>query len=1446
MKKILSFLTVLLLAAVTAIGQSPAPGIFNYQGVARNSVGNVLSNKVISLRLTIHDGAPAGPTVYQESRTVTTNPFGLFNVQVGSPGASSSSGTIAGVNWGVGNKYIQVEIDPNGGSTYINIGTAQIASVPYSLYSSLSNDLVLPFNKTQADAGTLFKITNSGAGAGSVAIEGLTNSPLANVSAVIGTVTTTGPGAFSAGVRGINNGTSGLGIGVWGSQNGGGWGVYGTAPSGIGGNFSSSSGTGAAGSSSSGTGVSGLSTSGSGLSGVSTSGAGVLGNSSTGNSGRFINTNLANTAPTVYVESNATTGTGLRVNHTGSGKVTGVAGWVNTTTGGSTGVNGADFSSVGVSPIENRTYGVLGQTGTTGIAVGAYALNGGTALRGSNPGATGWALQTSGRVQLNGINEAVNRILTTLDGTGNATWQNPAAVGIVTGSGTVNFVPKWTPVGTNLGNSRIFDDGTFVGIGTTTPGAGLVVSGNGIWNSAIGIENTGAGMEWRMNVQGTTYQVTKITGATFTPFQLFSNGQVEFPSTAGSHRLRILDNGNVGIGTTTPVYKQEIFTTGPDDGLRLATNSGNNIRFRMFNTTSPKEYSMLVGGAGSGFGSGNFALTDVTSGDAVRYLVNGTTGNTNIGGGTLNPVGRLHVMSLPASGGPIAIMAESNNTDANAYGMVVRMNAAAVGAQNAAIRGVHNSTGSNGIAVWGQHAGSGWGVNGTSETGIGVLGQAMNGSGGVGYGVWGETFGTGFSGGVFRGLTGNYYGSYNDINNAAGYSAVMGRYTNPAPTNPLATGVWGINDATNDVGYGGQFSHFSGGTGLYATSATGLSGLFRTSSLANTTSSLVGTNPASNIGSWGVLATSVTGTGYPGETNPAALVAQTNNSLGIVSSSFTNYAIRAGSFSSTAIYGEAYPGGAGAGVFGVGIGPNNFGVVGNAAAGTGAGGYFTGGTTALRTLGGVQLTGINEGVNRILATVPGTGQATWEDAATVGIVSGSGTLNFLPKWTPSGTALGNSMFYDDASTANLGGGAGGNRPSSLTLWQTPGTSQASLLFHSPVGELNGIHNENDGKLYFTANTSDPSTADKIMTIDDNNLSVGIGTTTPAAKLNVVQADATSILSEVSYAAPASLFAQRSGNTFNTVNGNYSVSGFSNHSTALMPGWKAGVIGVDSSNTNFASGVGGFYKGNSAGIGVYGTSSQNKDFSGGAITSGLGFVAGAFYGGDAGVHANAGSLTTGTSTNKYGVFADALTGTNNFGVRTNASGGTNAYGIYATASGAANNWAGFFNGRVAITDGTEGNGYVFTSDASGNGSWQGPVSITARTFSSNLTIPHATLTPITQWNTILNEDGGSNYNPATGEYTIPVSGFYQINASVLWDVFPSAASTALRYHVNGNFEYSTWGSGSTSIAASNTLSQGRRFNQGDVIQFLVAQYSGVSQTLTSTYFGQSFSIELIHR
>jgi hypothetical protein len=81
---------------------------------------------------------------------------------------------------------------------------------------------------------------------------GATNSASANATGVRGFVNSTNPGSYSAGVRGHNNGTGGLGIGVWGSQDGSGWGVYGECPDGTGVYGSSTDGIGVRGHSDSG------------------------------------------------------------------------------------------------------------------------------------------------------------------------------------------------------------------------------------------------------------------------------------------------------------------------------------------------------------------------------------------------------------------------------------------------------------------------------------------------------------------------------------------------------------------------------------------------------------------------------------------------------------------------------------------------------------------------------------------------------------------------------------------------------------------------------------------------------------------------------------------------------------------------------------------------------------------------------------------------------------------------------------------------------------------------------------------------------------------------------------------------------------------------------------------------------------------------------------------
>jgi hypothetical protein len=110
----------------------------NYQGVARKADGTPVAAQPITLRLTIRDGGATGTSVYSETRQPTTNIFGLFTVVIGSTGAVSQSGTMAGVNWSTGNKFLQVELDPAGGYSFIDMGTSQLQSVPYAIFAGAS------------------------------------------------------------------------------------------------------------------------------------------------------------------------------------------------------------------------------------------------------------------------------------------------------------------------------------------------------------------------------------------------------------------------------------------------------------------------------------------------------------------------------------------------------------------------------------------------------------------------------------------------------------------------------------------------------------------------------------------------------------------------------------------------------------------------------------------------------------------------------------------------------------------------------------------------------------------------------------------------------------------------------------------------------------------------------------------------------------------------------------------------------------------------------------------------------------------------------------------------------------------------------------------------------------------------------------------------------------
>jgi hypothetical protein len=119
------------LLCMNAIAQ--APQAFRYQAVARNSAGAVLANQKVSFRITIQQRIVNGIVVYAEQHTVTTNGFGLANLDVGK--GTPLNGIFSQVKWGTDEFYIRVEMDPSGGTSYQDMGITQLLSVPYALYA---------------------------------------------------------------------------------------------------------------------------------------------------------------------------------------------------------------------------------------------------------------------------------------------------------------------------------------------------------------------------------------------------------------------------------------------------------------------------------------------------------------------------------------------------------------------------------------------------------------------------------------------------------------------------------------------------------------------------------------------------------------------------------------------------------------------------------------------------------------------------------------------------------------------------------------------------------------------------------------------------------------------------------------------------------------------------------------------------------------------------------------------------------------------------------------------------------------------------------------------------------------------------------------------------------------------------------------------------------------
>lgn len=128
-------LFILLAFTITILASAQAPQGFNYQATVRNSSGALLLNQIVLVKFNVFQNSATGTLVYSENQTANTDDLGHIALVVGQ--GTATTGTFSNINWGSGSYFLGIELNTGSGG-YVNMGTTQLMSVPYALYSNSS------------------------------------------------------------------------------------------------------------------------------------------------------------------------------------------------------------------------------------------------------------------------------------------------------------------------------------------------------------------------------------------------------------------------------------------------------------------------------------------------------------------------------------------------------------------------------------------------------------------------------------------------------------------------------------------------------------------------------------------------------------------------------------------------------------------------------------------------------------------------------------------------------------------------------------------------------------------------------------------------------------------------------------------------------------------------------------------------------------------------------------------------------------------------------------------------------------------------------------------------------------------------------------------------------------------------------------------------------------
>jgi hypothetical protein len=249
---------------------------------------------------------------------------------------------------------------------------------------------------------------------------------------------------------------------------------------------------------------------------------------------------------------------------------------------------------------------------------------------------------------------------------------NIVAIGTV--AGATNGVPAiqgFTNLFGTTTNLTLNPTGGNVGIGTTSPSSLLHLSGSSTSPITHIIENNNAGtsagtkLSLRYNGVETAYLYNRFNGGDFNT----DLGSADYFRilTAGSEKMRILTNGNVGINTTSPTLAK----------LHVKGDNGSAIAYLYNNSGTAGQVNGLAVEAGTN--SSDYALS-IGSSLGTSYLK--VIGNGNVGINTSSPGAKLEVNGASILGGALNsdwAVGVNNTGTTSANGMYVNIGASSTG-----------------------------------------------------------------------------------------------------------------------------------------------------------------------------------------------------------------------------------------------------------------------------------------------------------------------------------------------------------------------------------------------------------------------------------------------------------------------------------------------------------------------------------------------------------------------------------------------------------------------------------------------------------------------------------------------------------------------------------------------------------------------------------------------